>query len=206
MDTYGSVDESVIMEKSFQSFVTKERLTSLRVEFKIPDSITLRATRIDERPCNVQGDEVAVYMDAVYSGLRIPFQPFFRKVLHTMGLAPIQVNHNIYQYLAALFVLYSKLRLGEPSIAELASIYVLKSHPSPGCANKNYGIYYLSHLKDVVVVHGVPTSNKTWRCHWFWVGGNWRAKFDPKHLPANDHVFNEVQGKVDWSTIKLSEE
>ena len=94
-------------------------------------------------------------MDAIYLGLRLSFQPFVRKVFHAMGLAFIQVNPNIYRYLAILFVLYTNLHLGEPSIAELASIYDLKSHPSTGCANKNYGVYYLSHLRDVVIVHGV---------------------------------------------------
>ena len=84
------------MGKRFQSFVTEKRLASLRVEFKIPDLITLRAPRIDERPCNVQGDELVVCMDAIYSRLRLPFQPFFRKVLHAMALAPIQVNPNVY--------------------------------------------------------------------------------------------------------------
>ena len=93
---YGYVDKSVIMGKSFQSFVTEERLTSLRLEFKISNSITLRALRFDEKPCNVQGDEVTVCMDAIYSGLRLLFQPFFRKVLHVMGLAPMQVNPNLY--------------------------------------------------------------------------------------------------------------
>ena len=64
----------------------------------------------------------------------------------------------------------------------------------------------MSHLKDVVIIHGVPTSNKTWKCHWFWVEGNWRADFDPKLLPENERVFNEIQGQVDWSTVSLSKE
>ena len=89
MTSYGPVNKSVIMGKSFQSFVTEERLTSLRAEFQIPDSITLRAPSIDERLCNVQEYEVSVCMDTIYSGLRLLFQPFFRKVFHAMGLAPI---------------------------------------------------------------------------------------------------------------------
>ena len=141
---------------------------------------------MDERPCIVQGDEIAIYMDAIYSGLRLPFQPYFKKVLHAIGLAPIQVNPNVYWHLTALFILFSKLHLGEPIVAELASIYALKSHPSLSCANKDYGVYHLSHSRDIVMIHRVPTSNKTWRHHWFWVGGNWRAEFDPKLLPKNE--------------------
>ena len=195
-----------MLGNSFQSLVTKKRLTSLRAEFQIPSSMTLRAPSMDERPCNAQGDEVSIYMDAIYSGLRLLFHPYFRKVLHAMGLAPIQVNPNVYRYLTALFVLFSKLHIGEPTVAELASIYALKSYPSSGCANKDYGVYYLSHSKDVVIIHGVPTSNKMWRRHWFWVGGNWRAEFDPKFLPKNERVFNKVQRKLSWSSVCLSEE
>ena len=51
--SYRPVNESVIMGKRFQSFVTEERLTSLRAEFQIPDLITLRAPSVDERPCNM---------------------------------------------------------------------------------------------------------------------------------------------------------
>ena len=61
----------------------------------------------------MQGDEVVVCRVAIYLGLKLPFQPFFRKVLHAMCLALIQVNPNVYQYLVALFVLYSKSRLVE---------------------------------------------------------------------------------------------
>ena len=62
---YGSVEESITMGKRFQSNMTKERLASLRAEFKILELITLRAPWINERSFNVQGDDVAVYMDRV---------------------------------------------------------------------------------------------------------------------------------------------
>ena len=65
--------------------MTTERLASSRAEFKILELITLRAPRIDERLDNVQGDEVVMYMDVIYIGLRFPFQPFFKKVFHALG-------------------------------------------------------------------------------------------------------------------------
>ena len=57
-----------------------------------------------------------------------------------------------------------------------------------------------------MIVHGITTSNKTWRRHWFWVGGSWKAEFDSKLLPKNEHVFNKIQGQMDWSIVDLSEE
>ena len=31
-----------------------------------------------------------------------------------------------------------------------------------------------------------------------------RAKFKLEYLPADEHVFNQVQGQIGWSTIELS--
>ena len=67
----------------------EKRLASLRSKFKIPNLIILRAPKIDARPCSAQGDEVAIYMDAIYSRLRLSVEPFLRRVLHAMSLAPI---------------------------------------------------------------------------------------------------------------------
>ena len=76
----------------------------MRVEFRIPESVILRAPGKDERPCDVHGDEVVVYMDAIYSRLRFPFQIFSRKVFHALGIAPIQVSPNVNRYLVAFFI------------------------------------------------------------------------------------------------------
>ena len=73
MDSYGSMEGLITMGKIFQFNVSTKRLASLSVELKILASITLRAPGSDERSCNMQGDEVVVYVDAIYSGFRLPF-------------------------------------------------------------------------------------------------------------------------------------
>ena len=54
------------------------------------------------------------------------------------------------------------------------------------------------------MIHELHSSNKTSRHHWFSVGGNWRAKCNPKNLPRSECVYNEIQGQMTWSIIELS--
>ena len=82
--------------------------------------------------------------------------------------------------------------MGEPSISELRYIYTMKSHPATGCANKNYGVFYLSHRKDVDLIIGAPSSNKNWRKKWFWVDGVWQSPNGVYLLDASKKVFNRL--------------
>lgn len=86
-------------------------------------------------------------------------------------MAPIQLNPDVYRFLSTWYVFYHKLGLGETSAAELRHIYIMKSYPTLGCSNKNYGVFYLSHRKDVDLIMGTSTSNKDWKKRWFWVDG-----------------------------------
>ena len=89
------------------------------------------------RDPNVHSGEVVIYLEAISAGLRFTIHPFFWKVLHSLHVAPIQLNPNVYRFLYAWFVPYHKLSLGEPSVYELRYIYTMKSHPAVDCANKN---------------------------------------------------------------------
>ena len=42
----------------------------------------------------------------------------------------------------------------------------MKSHPAIGCANKNYGVFYLIHRKNIDLIVGAPTAhNKPHHVH-----------------------------------------
>lgn len=94
--------------------------------------------------------------------------------------------------------------MGEPSISKLRYIYTMKSHPATGCANKNYGVFYLSHRKDLDLIVGAPSSNKNWRKKWFWVGGVWQSSNDAHLLGASEKVFNRLQARIKWPDVKLT--
>ena len=61
----------------------------LRSKYHIPDTVKLKALTSDERPYHVHGGEVAIYLEAIDAGLRLPVHPFFWRVLHSLYVAPI---------------------------------------------------------------------------------------------------------------------
>ena len=68
----------------------------LRSKYHILDIVKLRALIADERPYHVHGGEVAIYLEAISDGLYFPVHPFFQRVLHSLHVAPIQLNPNVY--------------------------------------------------------------------------------------------------------------
>ena len=106
--------DSISKSNQVRSKVTKEQLIELRHKYHILDTMRLGAPKKDDKPCNVKGDNVTVYLEVVYVKLRFPIQPFFCRVLCALGLAPAQLNLNAYRFLVPFYVLYKKLKLGEP--------------------------------------------------------------------------------------------
>lgn len=51
--------------------------------------VKLRAPTADERPNHVHSGEVGIYLEAISAGPRFTVHPFFRKVLHSLHVAPI---------------------------------------------------------------------------------------------------------------------
>ena len=153
----------------------------------------------------------------MFMGVRLlfilgPFVPVFvflfifsfgGSFIHYMW-APIHLNPNVYQFLSAWYILYHKLGLCELSILKLRHIYIMKSHLALGYANKNYGVFYLSHMKDINLIMGTTTSNKHWRKRWLWVDGVWQSPNDVYLVDASKKVFNLLQGRIKWGDVQLT--
>ena len=74
-------------------------------------------------------------MDAIYVGLRFLLQLFFQRFINTLGLDPLQVNPNVYQYMSALYISH-KLGIGELSLAKFKYIYLMKNHLVGKCLTR----------------------------------------------------------------------
>ena len=68
-------------------------------------------------------------------------------------------------------------------MVEFKYIYLIKNHPDGECWDKNYGVFYLSHKKKLVVIQGTQTSNKRLRSHWFWVDRGWLTEKNLVNFP-----------------------
>ena len=69
--------------------VTLRNLERIRAKYKIPHSVHLRITRKGEHP---HFNGVTLYIDFFDLGLRLPLQPFFRKMFTKMKIAPGQLS------------------------------------------------------------------------------------------------------------------
>ena len=87
--------------------------------YNVSDSVRWNVPKRSDRPCSVKDGRITIYVDAMHVGLRFPMQPYFHKVVCASRLAPVQLNTNAYRFLAAYYVLYQKLKLGEPSLSEV---------------------------------------------------------------------------------------
>lgn len=79
---------------------------------------------------------MTLYLECFKLGVKLPFQPYFVKVLGKMHLAPGQLNLNGWRVLSGLLVLWKRRELGQPTTDEIKNLYQLRNSP------KDAGWYY----------------------------------------------------------------
>uniref|UniRef100_A0A2N9FWG1 Uncharacterized protein n=1 Tax=Fagus sylvatica TaxID=28930 RepID=A0A2N9FWG1_FAGSY len=81
-------NKSFVAEGVSSKFVDKD-IKRLRTRYQISEDIVLRLPDKGEWACSSNGEDVVLYEDNLAAGLRLPFRPFERELLHRLGLAPI---------------------------------------------------------------------------------------------------------------------
>ena len=82
-----------IAEGVSSKFVNKD-IKKLRTRYQISEDIVLRLPDKGEWACSSNREDVVLYEDNLVAGLRLPFRPFEKGLLHRLGLAPSQLNLN----------------------------------------------------------------------------------------------------------------
>uniref|UniRef100_A0A2N9G1S2 Transposase (putative) gypsy type domain-containing protein n=1 Tax=Fagus sylvatica TaxID=28930 RepID=A0A2N9G1S2_FAGSY len=89
-------NRSLVAEGVSSKFVNKD-IKRLRTCYQISEDIVLRLPDKGEWACSSNGEDAVLYEDNLVAGLRLPFRPFERELLHRLGLAPSQLNPNVWR-------------------------------------------------------------------------------------------------------------
>ncbi|XP_052288073.1 uncharacterized protein LOC127899137 [Citrus sinensis] len=147
---------------------TPTYLFKLRNLYNIPNDVLLVVSGNGDVPSRPPRGYVTMHLESFKLGARLPLQRYFAKILGGMHLAPGQLHPNGWRVLSAMFVLWERCGLEEPSLVEVKHLYQLRSSP------REAGWYYfMSSSAKRKSITGFPSSCKNWKNKFFFAGGKW---------------------------------
>ncbi|KAL5831442.1 hypothetical protein ACOSQ4_016796 [Xanthoceras sorbifolium] len=89
-------------------------------EFSIPPSVVVRPPRDDEPASGPRLGSVAFHPTIYEVGAKLPLQPYLRRVLREIGIAPAQLNPNGWRILIGMWSLWKDIgATSDPTFREI---------------------------------------------------------------------------------------
>ncbi|KAL5774552.1 hypothetical protein ACOSP7_012109 [Xanthoceras sorbifolium] len=91
-----------------------------REEFSIPPEVGLRIPNEGERATDPEPGSAAFHPSFMELGVRLPLQPYLRRFLRDIGLAPAQISPNGWRVLIGMWSMWKVLEIKtDPPFAEI---------------------------------------------------------------------------------------
>ncbi|KAL5816874.1 hypothetical protein ACOSQ3_025252 [Xanthoceras sorbifolium] len=152
--------------------INNSRLSIYREEFSIPSDVGLRIPNMGEQVSNPEPGCVAIHPAFLEIGMCLPLQPYVRRFLREVGLAPAQLSPNSWRILIGMWCLWRLNGIDtDPTLSEIKHCYKLVGHARGGD-----GWWHLSswsRLSGHSLIIGQPSSNKEWKKTWFVATTGW---------------------------------
>ncbi|KAH9716319.1 protein kinase domain-containing protein [Citrus sinensis] len=132
---------------------TPTDLFKLRNLYNIPNEVLIVVPGKGDVPGRPPKWYVTMHLESFRLGARLPLQRYFAKIRGGMHLAPGQLHPNGWRVLSAMFVLWERCGLEEPSLVEVKHLYQLRS--SPRAAG---WYYFMSSSAKRKPITGFPSS------------------------------------------------
>ncbi|KAK2662178.1 hypothetical protein Ddye_000752 [Dipteronia dyeriana] len=93
--------------------MAETRIGQIMVELSVLNSVDMRLSAVGELPSNPNRSSVAFHLAFLEVGARLPLQPYIQRVLHEIGVAPAQLNPNVWRIIIRMHALWEACRGGE---------------------------------------------------------------------------------------------
>ena len=181
------------------SSLSGPNVDQLREHYRITEQFRLSAPGAGGRVNSPPPGDLALYVEDLRAGLRLPIPEFVRNLLDYYGLCPAQLAPNSIRLIIS-FALLCQLLPTNPRVSLFRAFFVLRPHP------KARGWWLFNPRKGLAFITGLPSSIHGWKNQFFFVSSPSSWGF-PSHwgvprIEANDNSRVEADDREDFHRLK----
>ena len=192
-------DDSRSAPEDEASSLSEPNVDRLREHYRIPEQFRLSAPGADGRVNNPPPGDLALYVEDLRAGLRLPIPEFVRNLLDYYGLCPAQLAPNSIRLIIS-FALLCQLLPTNPRVSLFRAFFVLRPHP------KARGWWLFNPRKGLAFITGLPSSIHGWKNQFFFVSSSsswgFPSRWGAPRTEANDNSRVDMDDREDFHRLK----